>query len=115
MQAVTIRCYFCGVDQKQVWVEDNSDLVLEDNRLWTFDACEECVKDMRYGVILMESVEGDMGDNPKRTGRRLVLPEEFIQSTFNPVMVSAVMRTRFVFVMEFTFTMLKRMWDESKS
>jgi hypothetical protein len=31
------------------------------------------------------------------------------------VMVSAVMRTRFVFVMEFTFTMLKRMWDESKS
>lgn len=69
--------------------------------------CDECVKLMDMGVILISVKDGQEGEkNPYRTGRFCVVKDEWITRTLTQEMSQKLMDTRVAFIEDSLWEML---------
>ena len=83
------QCFWCGEDKNELALlgaaykgEAPKHMVL------SYEPCDTCKKNMALGVTLMEA-DKDPGEDPKPTGRWLVVREEVIRRLFTPESVAA--------------------------
>lgn len=95
-------CYYCG--------EDTGELILagrlpEDQEaprraVWSKKPCAQCERYMQQGVILIEVLDGEEGDNPRRTGGYAVIKDEGIRKALDTATAETVITKRVAFVPE---------------
>lgn len=61
--------------------------------------CEQCVKYMEQGIVLVSVRDGESGQNPYRTGRLCVVTKDFVEREIeNEVVRREVLQRRVAFV-----------------
>lgn len=100
-----LQCFACGGDAGIALLGYNGGKEAP-TKMCTHDSvCQKCEEHMRLGVILIETRDGERGDNPFRTGRQWVVSEDFIQRTFEKDMADHCLKRRLAFIEKSTADM----------
>lgn len=90
-----VQCFFCG-EPKAVVLDRRLKKTLPRLCVYDYEPCDDCQKWMKQGIILVSVKNGTDRKNPHRTGRFVVVTDEFITRCFNDA--DAVLKTRFACV-----------------
>lgn len=107
------QCFWCGKDKNELALlgaayreEAPRHMVLD------YEPCDECKKNMALGITLMEATKTP-GDDPKPTGRWMVVKEDVIPRLFQPEsVVENVLRYRKAYLDTEGFQKVKDMFSD---
>ena len=104
------NCFYCGKEKdviligKANWKMKESGLCSPDGEMKRnigvidTEPCSECAKYMEDGIIIVSVKDGDTSDNPYRTGRMVVVQEDFIQRSTDEPLTSDILKRRFTYM-----------------
>jgi len=71
------------------------------------EPCRECSKLMEQGIMIMSIKIGDESENPYRTGRMVVVQDDFIERLTDEPLRSLILNRRFCFMPDDAWEMIK--------
>jgi len=77
--------------------------------------CPECEKLMKMGVMLIRVRDGEEGDNPYRTGRMVVVKDEYVIRVLDEAIAKEMIEKRVAFVPETAWKMLGLPTEDTES
>lgn len=102
-------CFYCGKEDGTVVLLGRlpGDQEAPRQAVFTKEPCAECKEHMKQGIMLLEVLDGQSGDNPRRTGRMWVITEDAARRLFHPEeVVEDVLKKRVAFLEESVATKL---------
>jgi len=70
------------------------------------EPCQKCAEWMERGVIIVSVKDGDNTDNPYRTGRMVVVSEDFIERGTDEPLRSDILKRRFTYMEDNVWDMI---------
>jgi hypothetical protein len=93
-------CFYCGEKKNEVILNTRLKPIPQDV-VYNKEPCDKCKDWMAKGIMLIETRDGETGDNPFRTGRLWVIGEEAAKRAFGPEsLLEQILKCRFSWIEE---------------
>ena len=102
------KCFFCGENDKIVMNTRLNSRVAgavkkAHGKVIDYEPCNDCKENMKKGVMVIETKDGEKGHNPFRTGRIAVIKDDAIKELItDEVLLGDVLDKRMMYIHEST-------------
>lgn len=95
-------CGICGQPKNEIVLMGRlpNDAAAPHQAVYDAEPCDACKESMQKGIMLIEVKDGESGDNPYRTGRIVVVTEDYIQRALEGDLVQYALTKRVIYIEE---------------
>lgn len=107
-EVALVKCFICGGDKELIMntrLTPSHASTVKNAHGKAIDniPCNECKELMKKGIILISVRDGESGNNPYRTGRTVVVRDNFIDIVANDKVKQGIMKHRIAYIPETTW------------